>query len=456
MRKKKPAAILTACSLLCLSLLSNACGKGADEESKDAAVVYTVTDGAVNGAGGSVGIRQKTEIESLKTYKLYWGDKNGIFDDYLPLGSTDAPTAGESVTYEIDNGIAIPAEATHIWVLGYTKRGSEPLMKAKTSIPKNAKKTSEKLYEFQVFSDYQTQRTNDSYEMNQRTIAAFADIKSISPQTSMVINNGDVVEWNAENLYRQFFKDAQKGYGGDLPQMYFTLGNHELTQADIKTPGDYETDVTLWNKYTSEYNGTNDIYFSKVINGSYFIFLGPIELVNSAKHSSLGYVDARLGHDQIVWLEATLKEAAKTGKPIYTFMHQPLEETVSGSLYEEYMQEWFGITKKDSVTGEWENDELRSLFDQYPQLLHFTSHTHWHLESTQAWLPGNGEKANYFNTASVGYLWQGTGSGSNYDGGEGLFVEVYKDYVLVRGRHFNIGEDAKNQWIASAQFVVPV
>ena len=80
----------------------------------------------------------------------------------------------------------------------------------------------------------------------------------------------------------------------------------------------------------------------------------------------------------------------------------------------------------------------------------FTGHTHWHLESESPALFGNGKDANYFNTASVGYLWQGEGGGGHYPGSQGLFVEVFEDYFTVRGREFE-----NKMWLTDAQYVLP-
>ncbi|MNF05902.1 hypothetical protein D3C80_2057360 [compost metagenome] len=54
-----------------------------------------------------------------------------------------------------------------------------------------------------------------------------------------------------------------------------------------------------------------------------------------------------------------------------------------------------------------------------------------------------------FNAASVAYLWNN--EDVHIDGSQGLYVEVFRDKVLVRGRDFTTGT-----WIESACFEVPV
>jgi hypothetical protein len=61
---------------------------------------------------------------------------------------------------------------------------------------------------------------------------------------------------------------------------------------------------------------------------------------------------------------------------------------------------------------------------------------------------GGGKNAAMFNTGSVGDLWTPS-TDTSFEGSQGLYVQVYGDKVLVRGRDFVTG-----QWVASAQFVV--
>ena len=79
----------------------------------------------------------------------------------------------------------------------------------------------------------------------------------------------------------------------------------------------------------------------------------------------------------------------------------------------------------------------------------FSGHTHWNLDSYQPILFGNLQGASYVNCSSVGYVWND--EDKQEPGSEGIFVEVYEDYVLVKGREF-----VDRKWIANAQFVFPI
>ena len=85
---------------------------------------------------------------------------------------------------------------------------------------------------------------------------------------------------------------------------------------------------------------------------------------------------------------------------------------------------------------------------EYPNATLFTGHTHWTLESYQPVLIGNGRDASFVNRASVGYLW--TDEDKSTGGSEGIFVEVYEDYILIRGREYR-----NNTWCAATQICIP-
>ena len=96
-----------------------------------------------------------------------------------------------------------------------------------------------------------------------------------------------------------------------------------------------------------------------------------------------------------------------------------------------------------------QDEELREILDAYPNVLLFTGHTHWHFNTTQPMLYGNGKTANYFNSASIGYLWND--EDEEVVGSQGYYVEVYENGIYVRGRDF-----ANSLWTPAAQFFIPL
>ena len=67
----------------------------------------------------------------------------------------------------------------------------------------------------------------------------------------------------------------------------------------------------------------------------------------------------------------------------------------------------------------------------------------------QPLLYGQGKDATFVNTAAVSYLW--SDDDTAVDGAEGYYVEVYEDYILLKGREYTNGD-----WCAAAQFRIPL
>lgn len=417
--KKLLLCILSVC--LCLSSFS-ACKKQEEEKKPEEKETYAVKDLSfeknteLEVGGGMVSFKAAGKSEELSEYKIAWAADGERLKDYKYLASYT--TERDVYYYEIPYFIYIPQEAKQIVVESY--KSGELVDKAAVDI--SNLKRSEKLFEFQVISDLQLDDT--SALKHERAKTAFTQIKEFSPETAGIFIVGDMTDHGYENEYKEMLSIIDEVYGENKPYIECVIGNHESINGQS-----YSELMSLYKKYT----GHDKAYFSVEIEGLKFIALG------SVKASSEGVgVRCELGTEQINWLEQEL--ASADNETVFVFLHQPLKDTVSGSL-SNLNQTWDGLNESETA-------RLRAIFAKYPKASLFTGHTHWHLESERAALIGNGSDANFFNTAAVGYLWQGSGAGEEFDGSQGLFVEVYRDYVVVRGREFQF-----NQWITSAQFV---
>lgn len=368
--------------------------------------------------GGAVRFASAGKKEELTEYRIAWGADGAPLDGFTYL--TSYTTEKESYSYEIPYFTYIPEEAEQIIVESYD--GDKLIDFASVALPQGER--SEKLYEFQVLSDLHLNGVENN-DKHVRALAAFTQISTISPQTSGIFLVGDMTDNGYEKEYDQLFSVIRAVYGDTAPDIRYLIGNHESYSGQT-----YTQEMALFKQYT----GNERAYYSFEKEGAKFIALGSVK----ASHEGVG-VRCELGEAQLDWLENEL-EGAGTQKDVFLFLHQPLKDTVSGTITN-LNQKWDGLNESETA-------RMRSILKKYPNATLFTGHTHWHLESERAALLGDGTDANFFNTASVGYLWQGTGDGTAYPGSQGLFVEVYADYIVVRGREFEKGE-----WISAAQYV---
>lgn len=310
----------------------------------------------------------------------------------------------------------------------------------------------EPLLTFQIITD--THVTADpEHEYNQNFGRALEDIAEHAQGSSGIMHIGDITDHGFPEEYEEVQRILEL-HQASLPQLRYTLGNHDVGL------GHWKSRLEM---YTSRM-GMPGPYHDHWIGGYHFIFLGTEEGLQTFCNLSaeqLQWLDRKLGEktaagpdagmrtvdDMEVYMQPPIAQmldgqleldfgaAARPDQPVFVFLHQPLKDTVAGSLES---QEWYGVTQ---------DQELRTILSRHPLTLLFTGHTHWELEVSNTMVPGNGQTATMFNAASVAYLW--TDADEHKSGSQGYYIEVYADKVLVRGRDFTTGT-----WIEAAQYEV--
>ena len=398
-----------------------------------------------NTIGGTISIDKDipTANRDIKNYKLYWGDDSGKLSDYTQLGSTISALA-TNASYTFANNLAIPQQATKLYVDGTNRQGE--ILKTKTMDLTSYKKESNLLFEFPVISDQHV--SNKGGNFYNKTIAAYKDIIKTSPNRSFIMSNGDMVDRGIKEYYDAYNDALKEAFGDENPNIYYTIGNHEYIPTN-------ESDYTTYTDLAYEYTNVAQMndgkpYYSFVSNNSYFIVLGTTSMPESLAGNT--QCSENLGAEELAWFESTMKEASATNNPIYVFSHAPLKDTVSGSLTE-YGQTWYGFNDEEDA-------KVKNIIKNYPQTLLFSSHTHWCFESENPYYIDD-NNVSYFNTAAVSYLWAGHNGGYIYDGtysdtkgSQGLYVKVYDDYVEVKGRNFS-DKKGNTEWYSNYQVIIP-
>ncbi|WP_052723792.1 metallophosphoesterase family protein [Paenibacillus wulumuqiensis] len=316
------------------------------------------------------------------------------------------------------------------------------------------------LASFQVITD--THVTDDPQHIhNLHWEQALADIARYGQNSLGVMHVGDVTDHGLEAEYRELHR-IWEPYREQLPPFFFTMGNHdvgdfiweeapqELTgltgqqllelweqyqsqmaaEASLKKEKDSAAARQLWQRRIGNFNeatGTRGSYHDHWIGGYHFIFIGTEQPLSK---------DCHLSDEQLEWIDHKLAEQSSPDQPIFLFLHQPLINTVAGSLEQ---QGWYGVHQ---------DEQLRRILSRYSQTILFTGHTHWQLGAPHTHYDGQGQLPTMFNASSVGYLW--TDEDEYLLGSEGYYVEIHKSHVRVRGRDFTTGT-----WIEQADYTVP-
>ncbi|PZE19726.1 metallophosphoesterase [Paenibacillus xerothermodurans] len=293
------------------------------------------------------------------------------------------------------------------------------------------------LLTFPVLSDIHVQ---DNDPVSQAKFkAAMRDLGEVNPNADALIINGDLTGGLPEDYtkLRQLM--------GELPhpdKVFYTIGNHEFYKAwydaDRKwSPATFpngETEQASIDRFL-QFTQQPGIYHDQMIKGHQFIFLGSERYRISDPSNN---EDAYLSPNQLSWLKQALAKSKDSSKPIFVFLHQPLPNTVAGTNYWAYMR---------AVV---QHEQLREILSDYPQVILFSGHTHWDLKLPKTFVQ---DKFTSVNSSSVyGPLTDdGTGLETTVpaENSEGLYVEVYADRVVIKGRDFH-----RKQWIPDTEFSV--
>jgi 3',5'-cyclic-AMP phosphodiesterase len=282
------------------------------------------------------------------------------------------------------------------------------------------------LLRFPVISDVHVNEYNPAAQSKFR--AALQDLYAVAPDADALIINGDLTTEGTEPQY-----DMLNAILAEVPHapVHTTMGNHEYYKAWVDEQGAWnpdgfpngETETMSINRYLAK-TGTESLYNDEWIGDYHFVFLGSEQYRQSDPTNA---EDAYLSETQLQWLEGKLAEGASSDKPIFVFLHQPLPYTLSGSS--------IPINNRAVV----QHERLMEILSQYPQVIFFSGHTHWSLN-----MPTTIAKKRFtmFNTSTVWDPLNASDTSIGPNESEGLYVEVYADKVVVKGRDFY-----RRQWI---------
>lgn len=245
------------------------------------------------------------------------------------------------------------------------------------------------------------------------------DLYTINPQMDALVLNGDTVDQGIEEQYDSIKKVLSKNKDLLPKTIIKNIGNHEFFDYSIEVNSPQQVQ-TFINRYL-EFSGEDKVYHDTWVNDYHFISLGS----EDGNSETLNSITASVSENQQNWLKETLAENYEKGKPIFVFLHQPLNNGNSS---------WVGVVQ---------NDKIREILSQYPEVIIFSSHTHRDLDDSSVVL---NQPFTMIHTGAIHYTLIPDIKSENGRRKEsyikGLYIEVNGNNVVVKGR--NIKE---KQWI---------
>ncbi len=405
------------------------------------AIKYVLEDDTDGFANGSVVISLPVN-NTATDIVMYWADANGKpLEGYTSMAKVKV--MGSVVKTKMTENTIIPKGAKKL--IAYASDGTNLTKEyAQTDLPQNCSYEFQKNYkEFQMVSDIhitteEVEKNSTNYDEkynNEHFRQLMADIVTNSPDSFGLFVNGDLADTGNEYDVLEQLLSTQPG----LPQFYGGIGNHDLYKAR-HTRDDFanytkraQKFIDFINKVTGMEN--DKVYYDTWVEGYHFIVLGSEAITSNG-------CDAVLSATQLKWLDELLQKDTEKypNQPVFLMMHQGIYDTVAGTLPG---QGWHGIV---------EQQKFIDVIKKYSQVILFSGHSHWELNSEMAMYPGTTElPITIYDTGAVGYLWSTyeDKNGAYIPGTQGYFARIYDDgTIAMLGRDFE-----HQQFIPSAMFL---
>lgn len=253
---------------------------------------------------------------------------------------------------------------------------------------------------------------------------ALKDVQNSVQPMDAYITVGDMTSRSTEENWecvKSCFKNAKPA-----KQILFALGNHDTWHKN-----GYEAAVGNYLKYTRGIC-SSDIqtpYFAKVINGYHFIFLGS---TSEADNEDC----AAFGENELVWFGNAMEKAALSGKPIFVFCHQSINN--HHGLPRTWDENEKDRAPETGGIGR-ESDAVENIIKAFKNVFYFSGHSHMGLCGEKSFSE-NGyasfEKHDGINYINLPCLTRPNHHGETSETGTGCILEVYDDRVVIRPRNF--------------------
>ncbi|MFC5450742.1 metallophosphoesterase family protein [Paenibacillus aestuarii] len=280
------------------------------------------------------------------------------------------------------------------------------------------------LFSFSVLSDAHIMSWDTDSQRLLRQ--ALADHHALRPTSKLLVLNGDLTNGD-EADYRSLFGVLNRQPHAPV---HATMGNHDFYGMWRTTDGRLDT-----RKLNPDWSSAKAVqlfdrmfkyekpYHELIVEGYRFLFLSG-EAYRDVD-PSIGE-DAYLSPEQLAWLKSRLEASAAEdgGKPVFVFLHQPLPQTLDGTDLERNVVQ---------------HQQVRALLEAHPNVILFSGHTHWNLETTKQ---VKQLKFLAASSASIRQVWNAQNEPETKSISQSLIVDVYRDHVTIHRR-----EHSERRWI---------
>jgi Icc protein len=258
---------------------------------------------------------------------------------------------------------------------------------------------------------------------------AMEDIKKFEAPIERLLITGDLTDFGDPQGYSELQKvlSAYK-----LPPLLANMGNHDYYDIWIDKKGAFNKDTmpngkTDWQarERFQKFAGVDKPYTSALVNGFPIIMLSQEAYMQEKPDVGEG---AWYSDDQLSWFKDQLAKH-KDGKPIFVMTHQPLPPIGSDGGSHQLIRA----------------KQFREILKPYKNVFVFCGHRHQDFQGgTEHYVK---ETFHYFHNSSVGRVLNRSFQNEGKEKSQGLYIQVYKDRVTVRGREYS-----NRSWLKEADW----
>lgn len=286
--------------------------------------------------------------------------------------------------------------------------------------------SAEPMLSFFVLSDLHVSMYDESTSRKLRN--ALEQIVHLDSPADALLLGGDLTDYGMDTEYKalEAILAAYK-----LPPVYASMGNHEYYHVWIQNGGfsrdtfpNGKTDAQSRDRFMGLFNYTKP-YKDVVMNGCRLILMSQEAYREERPEVGEG---AWYSDEQLAWLRAKLRETTDA-MPIFIVIHQPLPSAGQDGGTHQLIRA----------------KEFRDILKPHKNVFVFSGHTHQDFDDGTSHY--SKETFHWLMNASVGR----TRNRGEAERSQGLYVQVFEDRVVVRGKEF-----ADKAWLASADWTIPL
>lgn len=421
------------------------------------AINYDYTSSVPGIANGTIAVICPDEVASHTNIEVYFADDNGILTDYTPF-ATMTITDGKA-TYAVTGNRGFAPGVTRLAFV-FKAEGLDDITYWHTIPDEHRLDVENHALKFKFWATSDSHLGGSNYnsdywpEMTVNRNNAMADI--FASDADFMFINGDVVNYGPEKygeVLRTYLDDRlnNKDYNKNLIPVFLTNGNHEYMNSDNANGGfDYDPiqsvlleQLEYLKENYPDIKITHDgesIWYAADIEGAKFIFLSSPE--EKAEGNSHTYT---MGTAQLKFLDEQLYESEYSNKTAFVVTHVPLNKYVpSADGYQA------GIANTAAI------EEILAM---HPNTIFCTGHSHSDIGDEDSHFVVVGDMTSKFTHLNDGCLvWIDPTDGVGENGtayiksySTGMYIEVYNDMVVVRGRKFL----SDSMYFGHAVYIIP-